>query len=392
MFEPTGEDLVGLECEWPLRDRADPRARPTMPDLQSVALTPLPGGGRVTIEPGGQIELSSYPSPTVSEALDQVEGDALEMDDRLCALGFDSEYSAVDHSRDPLRILQAPRYDAMESFFDAQGRAGRWMMCNTSSIQVNVSNDGADPTQRWYTLNRIAPALLATFANSRGVDASGTTWASLRQGIWASIDPGRTSPVRLDADPAEAWLSYALSAQVLFVPKAEDGSFDGVGVGPGLPFGAWLALGSDLGHPTLEDFRYHLSTLFPPVRPRGWMELRVLDAVPVWMRAAVALAVTTAVQSDVAAELQKRMPDVSDLYLEAALHGLSHPTIAQASATMMEIVDDHAHLVTDRVDHLEQLHDFTDRYTRRGRCPGDDLWSTLPIALRSEAPAMTAVR
>lgn len=381
MFEPTGKDLIGLECEWPVRDWQDPTSRPDMERLLGIADRELPGAGRITIEPGGQIELSSFPAPCLSDALDAVNGDTDVLHHRLLAVGLDSEDIALDHTRGPVRILQQPRYAAMQSFFDAGGPAGRWMMCNTASVQVNVSNESCDPLRRWRTLSMIAPALLAAFANSRGVDASGIAWASLRQGIWGSIDPGRTRPVTLDDDPAHAWLEYALAADVLYILQEDSGGSNGTAIAPGLSFGEWMDRGHELGFPTADDFRYHLSTLFPPVRPRGWMELRVLDALPRAIRTAAAVCVAVAVQAEVAADIERLVPDVSHLHREAAQYGLAHPLIAEAASALMDITTANVDCVSSRSDHTDALPAFVERYTARGLTPGDESWCELPIAL-----------
>ena len=123
------------------------------------------------------------------------------------------------------------------------------------------------------------------------------------------MDPSRTGPVqrpdprprRLGSapDPVEEWLRYALDARVMMIRATPDRfvPIDGpLGSGQ-LTFAAWMQRGHELGWPTLDDFEYHLTTLFPPVRPRGWLELRMIDALPdPWWR--VAAAVTTALLED----------------------------------------------------------------------------------------------
>lgn len=381
MFRPTGEDLFGIECEWPVTDELDQRARADMDRLAAVSQDPLPAGGRITIEPGGQIELSSFPASCVSNAIDATAMDAGILHNRLRSVGLHRHETALDAARPPQRVLVHPRYAAMQEFFDSEGPAGRWMMCNTASVQINVSNDNVEPLARWEILNRIAPALLAAFANSRGVDASGTQWASLRQGIWNRIDPGRTRPVDLGKPAAEAWLQYALDANVLYVLDEGSNGASGTGILPGMTFGHWMRYGSAFGWPTVEDFRYHLTTLFPPIRPRGWMEVRVLDGLPTRWITAATVAVAVASQTHVMQELRENVPDVSHLYNEAAQQGLKHPTLLLAARSIMDILVRNVRSVSDRTEHTDALVDFAERYTSRGRCPGDENWHELPIAL-----------
>lgn len=388
LFLPTGPDLVGLECEWPVRDWRSPNQRPTLEALEALAVPALSGSGRITVEPGGQVELSSYPVRGVSAAIDQVNGDADELHSRLFGIGMEIEVRALERSRAPERILRRPRYDSMEAFFDNRNLAGRWMMCNTASLQVNVSHDEADPTHRWYVLNRIAPALVAMFANSQGTDATGQTWQSLRQGIWMSMDPARTAPVRMDLPHDIAWLEYSLDADVMHVCDSEDQNL-GTGRAPGMSFRQWMNDGCEVGYPTASDLQYHFSTLFPPVRPRGWLELRVLDALPSWMRTAAALTVATIVQRDVSAQVCAEIPDLSGLHIVAARDGFSNPTIAAAIETLSKIVNDNAHTVTDRSDHLDALDCFIQRFTANRVSPGHDVHQHLPVTLndlRSRAP------
>ncbi|ASR05581.1 MULTISPECIES: glutamate-cysteine ligase family protein [Mycobacteriales] len=386
MFAPTGDDLVGLECEWPVRDWRDLTRRPELDVLESIAEPPLPGGGRITVEPGGQIELSSYPAPSVSAAIDQVNGDAEEIHGRLLSLGLDFEIRAVERCRPPQRILRKPRYQSMESFFDTRNPVGRWMMCNTASLQVNVSNDAEGDHHRWFVLNQVAPALVAMFANSRGVDAGGQQWASLRQGIWMAMDPARTQPVRTDMAPDRAWLDYALDADVMHILDPSDPG-SGTGLTPGMTFKQWMAEGSNFGFPDVEDLRYHFSTLFPPVRPRGWLELRVLDALPSWMRTAAALLVTTIIQPAAASAIRTQIPDLSGLHVAAARDGFGNPVLARAIRDLTRIVLDNVETVTDRGDHLTALYGFVARYTSQGVSPGEDAFLSLPVCLADAHPA-----
>ncbi len=389
MFRPTGDDLVGLECEWPVRDWRTPNQRPDLHALRTVADPPIPGGGRITVEPGGQIELSSYPVAGVSNAIDQVNRDADEVHARLLSLGLDFEVRAVERCRPPQRILPEPRYRSMEAFFDARNPVGRWMMCNTASLQVNVSNDPdtVKGTDRWVVLNRIAPALVAMFANSRGTDSTGQMWASLRQGIWLAMDPNRTKPVRTDVPPAHAWLDYAMKADVMHVLDPHSASL-GTSVSPGMSFAHWMDKGGVYGYPTIEDLRYHFSTLFPPVRPRGWLELRVLDALPSWMRTAAALTVTASLTPRAVAKILDRIPDLTNHHVAAARDGLHDPFIARAVRDLSRIVLDNASSVTDRSDHLAALDGFVERFTSRGVSPGDDSHRVLPICLSDASQSL----
>lgn len=373
LFAAPPEDLFGLELEWPVHRRGDIARRPTADEASALERMTLPAGGRVSFEPGGQVELSTAPADSVVEAMNSAQVETQALFARMEAAGFSCETIALDDRRPPHRILAKQRYQAMEGFFTAQGPAGVWMMTNTASTQVNLSHDPTDTAMRWNLLNRISPLLIAAFANSPGLDAQGQHWASLRQAVWWSIDPSRTRPVPYAASPAGAWLEYAMRAEVMFISDEGSHGATGTAVPPGLPFEQWMTDGHPLGWPTFEDFRYHLSTLFPPVRPRGWLELRVLDALPDWIRDVAALTVATACTWPASRDLNEQLPDTSHAWLLATRDGLGDPVLAAATSTLFEIVADHLPLVTADPAHARSLALFQAGYVDQRRSPGDDL-------------------
>ena len=387
-FEPSPGQYLGLELEWPVHRHDDVGARPRSDDVARMEGTVLPAGGRISFEPGGQVELSTAPARCVSQALLAAEVDARALDSQMQAAGFVCETVAVDARRPPLRILERPRYQAMERFFAEQGPAGAWMMCNTASTQVNISHDQQDPYQRWYTMHLIAPVLVAAFANSSGPDANGRHWTSLRQGIWASIDPLRTRPVGTDLAPEQAWEQYALGADVMFIRSEGGDGHGGTAVRPGLSFGRWMADGHPVGWPTIEDYRYHLSTLFPPVRPRGWLELRMLDALPAWVREVAVLTVAAACTTDASRELHRRLPDMRGLWFTAARYGINHPLLASAARVLTEVVADNLGSVSRDTRHAQIVDEFATRYVRACRSPGHDLVSATWQPCEDRSPAL----
>jgi glutamate--cysteine ligase len=380
-FTSTGE-FFGLECEWAVRPAAEPTARVGYSTLARLASVTLPAGSRVSLEPGGQVEISTAPLRSAAATLEAARRDSAWLHLELTSIGLDWDDDAIDVTRSPSTVLPSDRYAAMGSFWDAGGPAGRWMMNNTSSVQVNVSNDPADPETRWKVLNTIGPLLVAMFANSGGTDASGARWESLRQGVWASMDPGRTAPVRMDLPGPEAWLDYALGADVFFIRTDDEGG--GVAVPPGLPFGEWMRRGHELGTPTVADFRYHLTTLFPPVRPKGWLELRVIDSLPAAWRTAAFLVVAVATRPHVARRLLDELPPTAGLWRTAARRGLRDRRIDTASRRLMEIVLGHVdELQADPAD-VDALLEFVARFTARSSAPSALRDVALPIPLIAE--------
>jgi glutamate--cysteine ligase len=254
---PSEPPKVGFELEWLTHPTDDPSCRVTPAALTAaLASTRLPAGGTTSIEPGGQIELATPPSPSLTAALDAALLDAGVLRGALRDAGIETVAAPIDE-RPPMRVLDAARYRAMEAYFDSFGTEGRTMMCNTASLQVNVDPVG-DPCTAWRAVN-IAAAVLGD---------------GRRRAVWSAIDPTRTAPVEGD-DIGASWATYALDARVMFIRIDADTC---VPILDGSTMRGWLSKGHRLGWPTVDDVLEHLTTLFPPVRPRGFFEVRTLDA------------------------------------------------------------------------------------------------------------------
>ena len=392
-FAPSDRGLVGVELELLTYPSNDPSLRPSAAQLESITgQIALPAGSRITLEPGGQVEISCRPLPGLTPALAATATDLAAISTALRRGGLEPVARGLDPLRPPERILDRPRYAAMEAFFDVEGFAGRTMMCSTAAVQVNVDNGpAATQAERWHLAHALGPVLVATFAHSPVPGGGGCGPRSARQQVWSVMDHSRTGPVHgpiLDGDavrsvrsPVEEWLRYALDCRVMmirvtperFVPI--DGS---LGSGP-LTFAAWMERGHELGWPTLDDFEYHLTTLFPPVRPRGWLELRMIDALPdPWWR--VAAAVTTALLEDAdagaeALEAVSAPPQgtgVADHWRSAARHGLADPALRSAAQRVFPAAL--GALGRMGVDRATQAvaEAFHERFVARGLCPADD--------------------
>ncbi len=179
--------LIGAELEW-LTHHA--RSSPDRPDLASIAAAlgphapksvapdsparPLPAGSLVTVEPGGQIELSSAPHDSAVALCAALAADEGTLRALLARRSITAHAHAADSRRTARRLLELPRYRAMEERFEEIGPFGKLMMCNTAAVQVSVDAgaDVADVARRWNLLQAVGPALIAAFACSprlRGV-------------------------------------------------------------------------------------------------------------------------------------------------------------------------------------------------------------------------------
>jgi len=159
----------------------------------------FPSGALLTTEPGGQLELSSAPAATLGECVSATAGDLAALRDAAAAAGLELVGYGLDPLRPPRRVLDLPRYAAMEAYFDRGGPWGRQMMCGTASVQVclDAGDDGPGESgyrSRWRLLHAIGPVLVAAFANSPLRGGRPTGWRSARQQVWANLDPGRTRP------------------------------------------------------------------------------------------------------------------------------------------------------------------------------------------------------
>jgi glutamate--cysteine ligase len=245
------------------------------------------------------------------------------------------------------------------------------MMCGTASVQVNLDlGDGAMLPRRWRLAHALGPVLVAAFAHSPLAAGRPTGSRSSRQRIWSLLDPTRSAPVVSTLPPADAWARYALAARVMLIRAAEDRY---QAVRHDLSFARWMAEGHELGYPTTDDFAYHLTTLFPPVRPKGWLELRMIDAVPdPWWE--VAGAVTTALLDDPTAfdTAERACGPVAACWGEAADHALGHPGLASAARTCFAgALEAMPRLGVDPAT-IAATEAFVARYVDRGRCPADD--------------------
>ena len=295
---------------------------------------PLPGGGLVTVEPGGQVEISSAPADSLAELHAAVTADLASLTDLLGAAGLTLGEHGIDPYRSPRRLLDSPRYAAMERTFDRSGPHGRTMMSSTAGLQLCLDAGTEDQVgTRFAAVSALGPVLVAVFANSRWHAGRDTGWASRRMGAWLGIDPGRTRPLDPDADAAAGWAAYALAAPLLCVRR--DG--DRWDPPPGVTFADWIA-GALPRKPTIDDLDYHLSTLFPPVRPRGYLEIRYLDAQPgdEWIAPAAVLTSLLADDAGAAAALALAAP-VADRWLPAARYGLADPALRSVAADVLDL-------------------------------------------------------
>ncbi|WP_051793729.1 ergothioneine biosynthesis glutamate--cysteine ligase EgtA [Kibdelosporangium aridum] len=355
--------LIGVELEWTVHYVDDPQRQLTAEVLRKAlgdhaprtlrADSPqisLPGGSPLTAEPGGQVEISAQPEDSLTDLYATVTQDTEYLTGLLAADGLALGTSAIDPYRTPQRILGTPRYKAMEKAFAPLGTDGVTMMCSTAGFQVCVdAGEQQDHAARWTAVHVLGPPLSALFANSPQVLGRRTGWVSNRLRTVLGTDPVRTYPSEITGDPATNWARRVLETPLLCV-RRDDDCWDAP---PAVTFSDWVTGRADLGRvPTVEDLEYHISTLFPPVRAHGYLEVRYIDAQEGdrWLAPAALL---VALLSKVDEVIDICMP-VANRWLTAARDGLRDPELARTAARIAELGMG-ALGVTGLPPHLEQL-------------------------------------
>ncbi|WP_327047374.1 glutamate-cysteine ligase family protein [Microbispora sp. NBC_01189] len=368
-FRGVTSNRLGVELEFLVFDAMDP-ARPVPVARTEDALPPLPGGSKVTFEPGGQLELSAPPD-VLPAAITKLTADVEAVRLALARAGLRLGNRGLDVLRPPVRQLTEPRYEAMDAFL---GRPyGPAMMCSTASIQVNL-DVGDDPRARWDRAHALGPVLVAAFANS---PAGG--WASGRQAVWSRLDPTRTAPVaqRLNGggdladdpgdDPADDWARYLLDARLMMVRE-------GGACRPVLDGSAFRDFARAAGRPAGEaDIAYHATTLFPPVRPRGWLEVRYLDAQgPAGWPVCVAVVHALVTDDQAAATALEAARPLAGRWTDAARLGLADSALRRCASVCFRAAAEALPRLGAGPRLVARVRAFASRHIESGRPPAAD--------------------
>ena len=244
-------------------------------------------GASVTLEPGGQFELSGAPLEnlhrTCSEVnthLAQVKQIAGEIGAGFLGLGFQPKWPLAD-----IPMMPKGRYQIMRAYMPSRGRLGRDMMFRSCTVQVNLDFESeADMVRKFRVGLALQPVATALFANSPFTEGKPNGFLSYRSHLWTDTDPDRCGmlPFVFDGDFGfEAYADYALDVPMYFVYRggtyidASGQSFRDFLAGrlPALPGET----------PTLKDWDDHLTTIFPEVRLKRFIEMRGADGGP-WAR------------------------------------------------------------------------------------------------------------
>lgn len=332
---------------------------------EGIARFELPGGGSFTFEPGGQIEFSSAPRTSVDRLLEDTVSAVGSLTERARSVGVVLGTRGIDPRNDAETArLRVPsrRYRRLAGHLERIGPAGRRMMLQTAAVHVNLDL-GSEPLRRWAAANALVPSLIALFANSSRYAGAATGFRSFRARQWRELDPSRTGVFAGD-DPISAYLRFALEADAVLL-GADDEKVR--------PFREWLAR-DGVGR---QEWREHLDTLFPEVRPRGYLEIRCVDALPPRWYAAplVVLAGILCDREACRTALELLGPPGEEELRAAARRGLDDAERADRCRRLFDLALEGAgRLGPDFIGgrSLERARAFRARYTAHGEDPAGD--------------------
>jgi glutamate--cysteine ligase len=363
---------------------------PIMEGEDIIGLTSVTGGAAITLEPGGQFELSGAPVETIHETSSEIHAHLAQVGEiaRPLGLGFLALGMSPKWSRAETPMMPKGRYRIMTAYMPKVGKLGLDMMYRTCTVQTNLDFcSEADMVRKLRVGLALQPVATALFANSPFTEGKLNGYLSFRAEIWRDTDADRTGMLPWAFEPGmgfERWVDYALDVPMYFV-KRGDRYIDVAGQSfRDLMAGRLAALPGERA--TLSDWSNHLTTNFPEVRLKRYLEMRGADAGPRRRLASLpafwvgllyddaALAAAWDLVKDWTAEERQKLRDgVPKLALGAAIRGRSVRDLArECLAIAREGLARRARLDIggrDETRHLETLDDIV----ARGITPAEEL-------------------
>jgi glutamate--cysteine ligase len=363
---------------------------PIMEAENIIGLYDVTGGGAISLEPGGQFELSGAPVETVHQTSSELMAHLAQVREiaRPLRIGFLGIGMTPKWSLREMPAMPKGRYRIMTAYMPKVGSHGLDMMYRTCTVQTNLDfSSESDMVKKLRVSLALQPVATALFANSPFTDGKPNGLLSFRSEIWRDTDNQRAGTLPWAFEPGmgfERWVDYALDVPMYFV-KRGDKYIDVAGQSfRDLLAGRLDALPGERA--TLSDWANHVSTIFPEVRLKRFLEMRGADGVPWRMLPALPAfwvgllydqdcldAAWDIVKDWTAPERQKLRDDVPKQALKASIRGRSMLELAKDCLTLahagLKRRDRRDREGRDETLYLETLGDIV----RRGYTPAEEL-------------------
>src|SRR5437870_3538368 len=326
---------------------------PIIEDGNIIGLFDVTGGGAISLEPGGQFELSGAPVETVHQTCSELMAHLAQVKEiaRPLGIGFLGLGMTPNWSRNEIPMMPKGRYRIMTAYMPKVGRLGLDMMYRTCTVQTNLDfSSEADMVKKLRVSLALQPVATAMFANSPFIEGKPNGFVSFRSEIWRDTDPDRTGMLPWAFEPGmgfERYVDYALDVPMSFVKRGER-YIDVAGQSfRALMQGRLQTLPGERA--TMSDWANHVSTIFPEVRLKRYLEMRGADGGP-WRRLPALPAYWVGILYDedaleegwtmvkdwTAEERQKLRDDVPRLGLKATVRGRSVLDLARTTLRLAE--------------------------------------------------------
>src|SRR3982751_3095829 len=252
-----------------------------------IGLADVTGGGAVSLEPGVQFELSGAPLQTIHQTANELTAHLAQLREiaRPLGIGFLGLGMSPRWTREETPRMPKSRYQIMTAYMPKVGSYGLDMMYRTCTVQTNLDfSSEQDMVKKLRVSLALQPIATALFANSPFTEGKPNGYLSFRSEVWRDTDNARAGMLPWafeDGMGFERYVDYALDVPMYFVKRDED--YIDVS---GSSFRAFFAGRNNTlpgERPTLSDWANHLSTIFPEVRLKRYLEMRGADGVP-WGR------------------------------------------------------------------------------------------------------------
>jgi glutamate--cysteine ligase len=260
---------------------------PIVEDGHIIGLFDNAGGGAISLEPGGQFELSGAPVEDVHQTHAEIAAHVAQAKEvaRPLGIGFLGIGMTPSWSRADMPMMPKGRYRIMTAYMPKVGKLGLDMMYRTCTVQTNLDFcSEADMVKKLRVSLALQPIATALFANSPFTEGKPNGYLSFRSEIWRDTDPDRTGMLPWAFETGmgfERWVDYALDVPMYFI-KHGDKYVDVTGQSfRALMAGKLPGMGGVRA--TISDWANHISTIFPEVRLKRFLEMRGADVGP-WQR------------------------------------------------------------------------------------------------------------